>query len=118
MRVRYHPHINGTCRQSECHRKKINIQMPQARYRHHLQVKERRTSLAIGGRLSGGDAEPPQEIRLNMTQDNLEQLTGNRETLESVLRFANACGAITTTGRGAIPSLPTLDKAVHLATIP
>ena len=51
-----------------------------------------------------------QVARLDMTQNNLTQLTGHRETLESVLRFANACGAITTTGRGAIPSLPTLDQ--------
>ena len=29
------------------------------------------------------------------------------EALEAVLRFANGCGAIATTGRGAIPALPT-----------
>ncbi|HVU14622.1 MAG TPA: PfkB family carbohydrate kinase [Phototrophicaceae bacterium] len=31
----------------------------------------------------------------------------NADTLPGILRFANACGAITTTARGAIPALPT-----------
>ncbi len=46
---------------------------------------------------------------LDASRQNLEALTRNQATLEAILRFANACGAITTTGRGAIPSLPTLD---------
>lgn len=51
-----------------------------------------------------------QVARLDIAKDNLERLTDHRDTLESVLRFANVCGAITTTGRGAIPSLPTLEQ--------
>lgn len=31
----------------------------------------------------------------------------DEERLRKVLRFANACGAITTTKKGAIPALPT-----------
>lgn len=51
-----------------------------------------------------------QVASLDITKGNLDSLTESRETLESVLQFANACGAITTTGRGAIPSLPTLNQ--------
>lgn len=47
---------------------------------------------------------------LQITKSTIQTLSDNQERLESVLRFANACGAITTTGRGAIPSLPTVDK--------
>jgi fructokinase len=49
-----------------------------------------------------------QLARLDISRNNLDSLIGNRDGLESVLRFANACGSITITGRGAIPSLPTL----------
>ncbi|CAM8979441.1 unnamed protein product [Rhodiola kirilowii] len=34
--------------------------------------------------------------------------------LRGVLRFANACGAITTTKKGAIPALPTVSEALEL----
>ncbi|GAV85670.1 PfkB domain-containing protein [Cephalotus follicularis] len=34
--------------------------------------------------------------------------------LREVLKFANACGAITTTKKGAIPALPTVDEALKL----
>eukprot|EP00850_Spirogloea_muscicola_P007172 SM000035S13152 [mRNA] locus=s35:892852:894135:- [translate_table: standard] len=34
--------------------------------------------------------------------------------LEEALRFANACGALASTSRGAIPSLPTEEAARHL----
>ena len=34
--------------------------------------------------------------------------------LEAVLRFANGCGALTTTGRGAIPALPTREAVEAL----
>ena len=34
--------------------------------------------------------------------------------LRSVLKFANACGAITTTKKGAIPALPTEAEVVTL----
>ena len=51
-----------------------------------------------------------QLARLDIAKGNIDQLTANQDTLESALRFANACGAITTSGRGAIPSLPTLER--------
>ncbi|XP_078433807.1 putative fructokinase-4 [Wolffia australiana] len=38
----------------------------------------------------------------------------NESKLREVLRFANACGAITTTKRGAIPALPTAPEALYL----
>lgn len=34
--------------------------------------------------------------------------------LRAVLKFANACGAITTTKKGAIPALPTESDALSL----
>jgi fructokinase len=34
--------------------------------------------------------------------------------LREILRFANACGAITTTKKGAIPALPTPADALKL----
>jgi fructokinase len=41
-----------------------------------------------------------------ISRQNLDSLIDDRNELESVLRFANGCGAITTTNRGAIPALP------------
>ncbi|XP_039126120.1 fructokinase-2-like [Dioscorea cayenensis subsp. rotundata] len=38
----------------------------------------------------------------------------NEEQLRKVLKFANACGAIATTKKGAIPALPTAPMAVEL----
>ncbi len=55
-----------------------------------------------------------QLARLDISKHNLDLLVGDRDGLESVLRFANACGAITITGRGAIPSLPTLTAVEDL----
>ncbi len=37
----------------------------------------------------------------------------NEGKLREALRFANACGAITTTERGAIPSLPDMDTVMR-----
>jgi len=37
----------------------------------------------------------------------------NEGKLRETLRFANACGAITTTERGAIPSLPDMDTVMR-----
>lgn len=51
-----------------------------------------------------------QLARLDISKRNIADITDNRDAIEQALRFANACGAITTTGRGAIPSLPTLDQ--------
>lgn len=34
--------------------------------------------------------------------------------LRQILTFANACGAITTTKKGAIPALPTESEALEL----
>ncbi len=45
---------------------------------------------------------------LDVDRTRIKDLAGNRQALEAALKFANACGAITTTGRGAIPSLPDL----------
>ncbi|KAJ8478101.1 hypothetical protein OPV22_021828 [Ensete ventricosum] len=38
----------------------------------------------------------------------------DEKKLRELLRFANACGAITTTKKGAIPSLPNLSEAMQL----
>lgn len=38
----------------------------------------------------------------------------DEKKLREVLRFANACGAITTTKKGAIPSLPNVAEAMRL----
>ncbi|RWW12374.1 hypothetical protein GW17_00023963 [Ensete ventricosum] len=40
--------------------------------------------------------------------------TKDEKKLRELLRFANACGAITTTKKGAIPSLPNLSEAMQL----
>ncbi len=40
--------------------------------------------------------------------------TQNPETLRKIIAFANATGALATTGRGAIPSLPTREEAESL----
>jgi fructokinase len=38
----------------------------------------------------------------------------NEEKLREVLQFCNACGAICTTKKGAIPALPTTADAMEL----
>jgi fructokinase len=40
------------------------------------------------------------------------------EELEALFRFANAAGALTATGKGAIPSLPTREEVHELLGIP
>jgi fructokinase len=50
---------------------------------------------------------------LNKLVQNKELLT-DETALRSALQFACACGAITTTGRGAIPSLPDTSAVVKL----
>ena len=49
-----------------------------------------------------------------------QKLISNEPKLRDALRFANACGAITTTERGAIPALPdteTAEKLINRATL-
>lgn len=43
-----------------------------------------------------------------------ESILEDEEKLQKVLRFACACGAITTTKKGAIPALPTADQVLSL----
>jgi len=43
---------------------------------------------------------------------NNKALLSNEEELRSALQFACACGAITTTERGAIPAMPDMPSAV------
>ncbi|CAI9116260.1 OLC1v1017357C1 [Oldenlandia corymbosa var. corymbosa] len=43
-----------------------------------------------------------------------ESILEDEEKLKKVLRFACACGAITTTNKGVIPNLPTEDQALAL----
>lgn len=47
---------------------------------------------------------------LIMNDDSLQ----DEGRLREVLKFANACGAITTTKKGAIPALPTESEALAL----
>ncbi|MFC0559214.1 PfkB family carbohydrate kinase [Halalkalibacter alkalisediminis] len=42
--------------------------------------------------------------------DDLHELLNDQKKLEEILAFANVCGALTTTKRGAISALPTLDE--------
>jgi fructokinase len=44
------------------------------------------------------------------------ELYKDEKKLRDTLLFANACGAITTTERGAIPALPTEEAALKLIT--
>ena len=43
-----------------------------------------------------------------------DEILTDRRHLDTICRFANAAGALTTTGRGAIPSLPTRDAVEAL----
>lgn len=45
-----------------------------------------------------------------LTNGNLVELQWSEEQLHNMLMFANAMGALTAMGKGAIPSLPTLDQ--------
>lgn len=45
-----------------------------------------------------------------LNRERLASVLGERATLETMLAFANACGALTTSGRGAIPALPTQEQ--------
>ncbi|XP_020597391.1 probable fructokinase-1 isoform X1 [Phalaenopsis equestris] len=54
---------------------------------------------------------------LSKTVDDMSVLQDEKK-LREVLRFANACGAITTTKKGAIPALPSLADALALVEKP
>ena len=43
-----------------------------------------------------------------------DDLLDNEAKLQAAIRFANGAGALTATGRGAIPSLPTVDQVLGL----
>ena len=53
-----------------------------------------------------------QLLNLNAGQDNLEVIVSEHH--QELLAFANASGALVTTGKGAIPSLPTKDQVLQL----
>ncbi|MCM3632108.1 carbohydrate kinase family protein [Paenibacillus camelliae] len=46
-----------------------------------------------------------------LTEENVVELQWTEDKLHKMLAFANAMGALTATGKGAIPSLPTLEQA-------
>ncbi len=53
-----------------------------------------------------------------LTTDNLDELLDDASNLGDILHFANTVGALTTTRKGAIPSLPSLEEVealVHTA---
>jgi len=53
-----------------------------------------------------------------LTTDNLDELLDDASQLGDILHFANTVGALTTTQKGAIPSLPSLEEVealVHTA---
>ncbi|RXJ02303.1 carbohydrate kinase [Anaerobacillus alkaliphilus] len=55
------------------------------------------------------------QLSQQMTKlEDLDELIVNRELLSDILRFANVCGAITTTKRGAIAALPTKTEVLSL----
>ena len=53
-----------------------------------------------------------QLLELHANPENIEELL--REHKESILQFANASGALTTTGKGAISALPTKREIENL----
>lgn len=53
-----------------------------------------------------------QLLNLNAGQDNLEAIVSEHH--QEILAFANASGALVTTGKGAIPSLATKDQVLQL----
>ncbi|WP_422123574.1 carbohydrate kinase family protein [Planococcus sp. X10-3] len=53
-----------------------------------------------------------QLLNLNAGQEDLEALVSEHH--QEILAFANASGALVTTGKGAIPSLPTKDQVLQL----
>ncbi|MCF6094245.1 PfkB family carbohydrate kinase [Microaerobacter geothermalis] len=52
----------------------------------------------------------------DINKRNIDVLLGDRDRLEFMIRFSNICGGITVTGRGAIPSLPTIEEVYKLLT--
>ncbi|CRK82153.1 carbohydrate kinase family protein [Neobacillus massiliamazoniensis] len=53
-----------------------------------------------------------QLLEKNVSQQNLEEVLHHH--YQEILSFANASGALTTTGKGAISSLPTKEEISHL----
>ncbi|WP_334077147.1 carbohydrate kinase [Paenibacillus sanfengchensis] len=53
-----------------------------------------------------------QLLERKATPQNLSSILSEEHA--ALLRFANACGAITTTGKGAIPSLPTVEQVEEI----
>ncbi|MFC6331229.1 carbohydrate kinase [Paenibacillus septentrionalis] len=49
-----------------------------------------------------------------LNEDNVANPQWTAKKLHAMLAFANAMGALTATGKGAIPSLPTLQQVEHL----
>jgi fructokinase len=47
---------------------------------------------------------------MGITPAGVADALGDAETAQRVFAFANRVGAITTTRRGAIPAIPTLDE--------
>lgn len=50
-------------------------------------------------------------LELNMEIFRLIFCLQNEEKLKEALKFANACGALCTTQKGAIPAIPSRDEA-------
>ncbi|RID47495.1 hypothetical protein BRARA_I04083 [Brassica rapa] len=79
-----------------------------------------RTALAFVTLRSDGEREfmfyrnPSADMLLRPDELNLDLIKSDEARLREVLRFANACGAITTTKKGAIPALPTESEVQSL----
>jgi fructokinase len=51
-------------------------------------------------------------VQYGITADRAEAALTDEETVRDIFSFANKVGALTTTRRGAIPALPTMDEVV------
>ncbi|MEH7304571.1 carbohydrate kinase family protein [Neobacillus drentensis] len=47
---------------------------------------------------------------LGIQKDNIHEFISDRKTLDYILQFSNVCGAITTTARGAMTALPSVES--------
>lgn len=47
---------------------------------------------------------------LNIQKGNIDEYLNDRRTLDNIMKFSNVCGAITTTARGAMTALPTVES--------